>query len=206
MFLVQGVRPTIFFRGHNLFFGGLHGSENLRAAAVTTFVDGSGICIVVPYIRTCSRIVRSGMRSGIRGRLGEGMSCASPGGQRTIGIGRCGLEGVPIQGRRRGGTGTNRAGRHLRKNAISLGVKEEWKWNGRKQGGRFGPGGRKSHGTHRHDNARQGGRRTKKGLGLRKGTLALGTSMRGALGTRGTLKGAPGSGSSLRDLSNLIWF
>ena len=122
----------------------------------------------------------------------EGMSCSSLGGQRTIGLGRCGLEGVPIQERRRGGTGTHRAGRHLQKNAISLGVKEEWKWNGRKQGGRFGPGGRKSHGTHRHDNARQGGRRTKKGLGLRKGTLALGTS-----GTRGTLKGTLGADGSM---------
>ena len=76
------------------------------------------------------------------------MSCASPESQRTIVLGRCGLEGVPIQGRRRGGPGTNRVGRHLQKNAISLGVKEEWKWNGRNQGGRFGPGGRKAHGTH----------------------------------------------------------
>ena len=50
------------------------------------------------------------------------MSCALPGGQRRIGLGRCGLEGVPIQGRRRGGLGTNWAGRHLQKNAISLGA------------------------------------------------------------------------------------
>ena len=88
-----------------------------------------------------TRIVRSGDVSGIRGRLREGMSCTSPEGQRMIGLGRCGLEGVPIQGRRRGGPTTNRAGSHMRKNAISLGVKrrvgmEWWKtrrevWDGR---------------------------------------------------------------------------
>ena len=126
-----------------LVFGSLHGSENLRPAVVTIFVDGPGTCVVLPYIRTRSRIVRSGVVSGIQGRLREGMSCASPEGQRTIG-----LEGVPIQGRHRGGSATNRAGRHLRKNIISLGVKEEWKQSGGKHGGRFGTGVRKVLGTY----------------------------------------------------------
>ena len=69
-------------------------------------------------------------------RLQEGMSCSLPEGQITIGLRRCGLEGVPIQGRRRGRPATNRAGNHLQKNAISVSVKQEWEWSGgNKEGG-----------------------------------------------------------------------
>ena len=129
-----------------------------------------------------TRIVRSGDVSGIRGRLREGMSCTSPEGQRMIGLGRCGLEGVPIQGRRRGGPATNREGSHLRKNAISLGVKEEWEWSGGKQVGRFGTGVRKESCTQLEDEDNEG---RKKVWGLGKGTLALGASIRVMAGTRG---------------------
>ena len=65
-FIVWRVHPTIFFRTCVLVFDSLHGSENLRAAAITIFIDGSSICVVVPYIRMRSRIVRSDMVSEIR--------------------------------------------------------------------------------------------------------------------------------------------
>jgi hypothetical protein len=72
LFLVRESVPLFFFRSRVLVFGSLHGSENLRPAAVTIFVDGPRVCVVIPYIWTRSRIVRSGIVSGIRVRLGEG--------------------------------------------------------------------------------------------------------------------------------------
>ena len=113
-------------------------------------------------------------------RLREEMSCASPEGQTTIGLGRCGLEGMPIQGRHQGVPTTNRGGGHLRKNAILLGVKQEKEWSGGNTEGSLGWALIKllAH-------ARQRKQRREKGLGFKKGTLALGMSMPGTMGTKG---------------------
>ena len=114
---------SFFCRGHIFFFGNLHGPKNLRPAAITIFVNMPGICVVLPYniIQMRSRIVRSGMVSGIRLRLGEGLSGASQKGQTTIGLGGHGLWCQPIAERRRGGMGTHRASSHLRKKANLVG-------------------------------------------------------------------------------------
>ena len=45
----------------------------------------------------------------------------------------------------------------------------------------------------RHAHARQGKQRRERGLGFKKGTLALGTSTRGTVGTRGASTGASGA-------------
>jgi hypothetical protein len=68
-------------------------------------------------------------------RLGEGLSCAPSDGQTTIGLGGCGLEGVPIQGRRQGGSGIHGASGHLRKKANLVGVKQEQGMSGGNEGG-----------------------------------------------------------------------
>ena len=99
-FEIDVCSPTIFFVGMSFFLAlkiYFHGSKNLRPTTVSLFVAWTGICVILPYFRTRSRIVRGGIISRIRGRLRKGTSCASPEGQRTIGLGRCGLEGVPWQ-------------------------------------------------------------------------------------------------------------
>lgn len=146
------------------------------------FVDLPIICVILPYIPTCSWIVRCRIISGMWGCMQEWISCTSLEGQKTIGLIRFGFEGVPIQWRGREGPATNRVGSYMWKNIVwrmKWDINERW----------FGMAARKMHGKQMQFKESNGD----KIWGDKERHLGFGEVIGGTIGTMGASMGACGT-------------